>query len=447
MIAKKKVLAGPLKILDSLSSSFLIAVLLAVGRSGSLLAEGEPAAYATWLQAEQSKESQAFRARMAEGESLDEASKKFLQETALPQLAVDANRPTIERTRRRMREILFNNIDDQKTHDAVSQLVLNFMAQLARDNDVEPVVQVNAMLLIGELKSKDGKPWLPAVAPLARDASDPQMPMANRIAAVVGLTRHVEALVKADDAAVESLAQTVVPAILKILAEPAGMENAVEADWIASRAAGLVPILSRISSSKEVARAIGKSLNDPKRSLDTRIRLAAVLAATAKKGSGVDVAKTIDSIRALAIESLEEDKKVTDIQQFEREYRNFFTGVELRQPVEAALEETIHEQIYRRAAWRLVCLADAVLSADSKTGLSLLGGEPSHAARQLATILRESGFSLDANPTTQSLLESLAALQAPADPGPGGIPSNPNAQPADPQPVKPSAVPNNPFGP
>ena len=208
MIAKKKVLVGPLKILDSLSSSFLIAVLLAVGRSGSLLAEGEPAVYATWLQAEQSKESQAFRARMAEGESLDEASKKFLQETALPQLAVDANRPTIERTRRRMREILFNNIDDQKTHDAVSQLVLNFMAQLARDNDVEPVVQVNAMLLIGELKSKDGKPWLPAVAPLARDASDPQMPMANRIAAVVGLTRHVEALVKADDAAVESLAQT-----------------------------------------------------------------------------------------------------------------------------------------------------------------------------------------------------------------------------------------------
>jgi len=452
-MVQKISLASPLKTLGFLSLFFLATVLLAVGGNGSLLAEGEPAAYTTWLQVEQSKESQAFRTRMSDGESLDEQSKKFLKETALPQLALDSNRPTIERTRRRMREILLNNIAEQKTHDGVSQLVLDFMAELARDNDVEPVVQVNAMLLIGELKSKDGKPWLPAVPQLATDASDPKMPMANRIAAVVGLSRHVDAMVKADDAAVDSLAQTVVPAILKILAEPAGMESAaIEADWIASRAAGLLPILSRTSSSKDVARAIGKILNDPKRSLDTRIRLAAVLAATAKKSSGVDGAKTIDSIRALAIESLEQDKKMADIQQFEQEYRAFIAVGDLRQPIHgASMEEKIPEQICRRAAWRLVCLADAVLSDDgkSKSGLSLLMGEPSDAAQQLAKTLRESGLSLDASPKTQSLLDSLAALEAPADPGPGdaAVIPNSNVQPADPQPAKPRATPNNPFGP
>lgn len=107
-----------------------------------------------------------YKQPLAEGGAADAKIRGFLRDKALPQLALESNRTTIEKTRRRMRDFLLGGIEDAKAFDDVSRVVLDFMATVARDGDADPVVRVNAMLLVGELRAKDNKqPWAPASFP------------------------------------------------------------------------------------------------------------------------------------------------------------------------------------------------------------------------------------------------------------------------------------------
>ena len=433
--------------------------------------DAAPAAYATWSKLELSPEIRTFKERMRDGASLEAADKKFLEERVLPQLGLEDNRATIERVRRRIREWLIADIGLEKTQDDMNKTVLDAMSKLARDQAVEFPVQVNAMLLLGDLRAKDGKPWPQAVDALATAASDPKLPMALRIATLAGLAKHVEAAnVKAVDNPVPTpLSKSALTAIQAILVEPLANDNRIPQDWLVSRAVMLVPAIARPASNELLGR-LTKILADPVRAIDVRVRTAAVLGTITGKKSEKIVPAMVDSIRGLAILSLETEQAAAEQQRFEIEYRSFVGGEQVRNAEEPALQKFISEQTCRRAAWRLTTLADALLSVDGKSGLAMLldgsgdargsgdakgsGGangsgdakNSGDAAKTLAACLRAGGASLDSHPDEQSLQEALAALKQSDQPAAGPDTPDANTPPVKSPRAPATPQPDNPFG-
>jgi hypothetical protein len=284
------------------------------------------------------------------------------------------------------------------------------------------VARVNAMLLVGELQGTDRRPWKPASAVLAREAADPKQSKAVRIAAVVGLVRHVEAA-KASAEERQRLAQAARPAILAILGEPTTRENAAENDWLASRCLSMLPLMGPLDP--QFAAAVTAILGDAKRSIDVRVRAAAALAAASPEAK-VDAGAVIATVRSLAVESLKADIAVAERLQLESDPS--LGGVSApggpRPPAapgfaadatQQAAVSLLPSEVGRRAAWRLVTLADAILTDDGKRGIAVVaGGEPPADARVLAQSLRGGAMVLDENPEESALRQVLADLEPPA---------------------------------
>jgi len=301
------------------------------------------------------------------------------------------------------------------------------MESLAAKNDADPAVRVNAMLLIGELQAT-GKPWPPAAAMLAQAVSNTNLPKAVRIAACVGLAKHVEATrgVVEEQQRVAAIA---IPAIQAILKEPTTPETVVENDWMASRCLTMLPLLG--SMKPATAEEVVRILDDVSRSINVRVRAATALAAAASPESKVDAAALIQSIRGIAVLSLERDVAAADKLALDRQY-----GGGVGQPVAAATgfvmpdevvgggvpanltgqpaaAQLIPQEVCRRAAWRLSVLADAILTDDAKRGLALLMGDIPEAIKKLAQTLRKMAMTLDEKPQETILRKALANLTAP----------------------------------
>jgi hypothetical protein len=443
-------------------------IALLVGAAVAAIGRAEPK-YVGWSKVESARETREYKEKLRDNGALDSNAREFLEQTTLPQLALEENRPTIERTRRRIRELLLTDIGDDKTFADVSQLVADFMATVARDDAAEPVVRVNAMLLIGELKGKDGKPWPQSAPMLAAASADKSLPIAVRIAAMSGVARHLTAAGDGD----EALAQTVGPAILGIVAEPLDAKTAREQEWLVSRALASLPAVIG-TAPPNVATALAGILADPARSIDVRVRAAAALGRLADARSGLNVAEVVATTRALAVTALEVEEAAAATRRFEQQYRTLAGGmrpggpggmmppafgVDGMQPV-AKDPVAIPEQACRRAAWRIATLATALLSSDGKTGLTVLLGEGGGQAKDVAGILREWGTAIDQTPDEQSVLDALDALRGPR---PRSRPANRPARraedggaeggegkggkPAEERPADPNASPfDNPFG-
>ena len=96
---------------------------------------------------------------------------------------------------------LINNLKQAKSgavHDFLNKLVLDYMTKLAK-NDYHPAVRVNAMLTIGDLNSVDSLlpaqdvPWTDAMPVLLEAVNDPKQIVPVKIAALLGINRHVAA--------------------------------------------------------------------------------------------------------------------------------------------------------------------------------------------------------------------------------------------------------------
>jgi hypothetical protein len=418
-------------------------------------ARGEPK-YVGWTKVESVREMRDLKEKLREGGQLDANARLFLEETALPQLALDENRSTIEKTRRRIRELLLADVADEKAYGEISLLLAEFMTALARDEQAEAVVRVNGMLLVGELKARNGKPWPPAALALAAAIGDRNLPDAVRIAALAGGAKHVAAA-EGD----EAIAKTFGPAVFAILAEPVTPEHALEHEWLASRALQIAPSIVRPAPPK-AAGAIAALLADETRSIDLRVRAAAALGATADATSGVDAAAAVETIRKLAIAALEAEEKAAAARRFEDLYRRGGAGPGMPGPppgmgfegMAAPVVDPLAtpEQACRRAAWRLYTLGAAILTPDEKQGLALLLGDAAGPAKTLAGQLVKEGLTIDADPVEDAILDALDVLRPPAD---GGKPAKrPARQPKADEPGaeegKPAADPNaspfdNPF--
>jgi len=395
--------------------SLLGAAVVAV--CAAAVARAEPK-YVGWTKVEASREIRELKEKLREGGQLDANARQFLEETALPQLALDDNRSLIERTRKRIRELLLGDVSEDKAYGDIALLLAEFMTSLARDDQADPVVRVNSMLLVSELKAKNGKPWPPAALALAAAAGDRGLPDAVRIAALTGVAKHVAA-----GAGDDAIAKTFGPPVAAILGEPVAGPRSVEQEWLVSRALQIVPLLGRPASPKLAALLAG-IITDDVQPIDLRVRAAAALGATADTASGIEAAAVVEAIRKLAITALESEEKAAAARRFEEQYRRggavpggpqapAFGGP----PLPAIDPLAISEQACRRAAWRLYTLGTAIFSADDKPGLATLMGDAAGPAKELAKQLTGEGLTLDSDPVEDALLDALDVLRPPA---PGG---------------------------
>ena len=392
--------------------SLLGAAVVAV--CAAAVARAEPK-YVGWTKVEASREIRELKEKLREGGQLDANARQFLEETALPQLALDDNRSLIERTRKRIRELLLGDVSEDKAYGDIALLLAEFMTSLARDDQADPVVRVNSMLLVSELKAKNGKPWPPAALALAAAAGDRGLPDAVRIAALTGVAKHVAA-----GAGDDAIAKTFGPPVAAILGEPVAGPRSVEQEWLVSRALQIVPLLGRPASPKLAALLAG-IITDDVQPIDLRVRAAAALGATADTASGIEAAAVVEAIRKLAITALESEEKAAAARRFEEQYRRggavpggpqapAFGGP----PLPAIDPLAISEQACRRAAWRLYTLGTAIFSADDKPGLATLMGDAAGPAKELAKQLTGEGLTLDSDPVEDALLDALDVLRPPA---------------------------------
>lgn len=424
----------------------VILTAVALWTAASALAQDEPR-FATWAKAEAADQAKKYVEQLKRGE-FDAAAQAFLEQIALPQLAIDGNRKTIERTRRRMREVLLNEkLAEAAALEKASRAAVDWLVAQARNPQVDPAVRVNAMLFVGELRGRDGRPWPAATAALSGAAADATLPAGVRVAAVAGLARHVDAARSAGGGGPQ-LAQATAKSLLTIIAAAPSATEGAASDWLVSRALDMAAVVMP-QATPEAAAAIAAILDDASRAVDVRVRAAAALGTMATAEATINAARSVAVIHGLAVEAVKADIATAA----ERAIAARMSG----QPVQGMMpggikgggvgfpgggipggggfpggggefggdagvpDDPIDVLVVRRDAWRLMTLANAVEAADGSRGLAtLLAANAADGAKMIAKVLREAAVSLDQSPDATSLKQALADIErvAPAAAGP-----------------------------
>jgi hypothetical protein len=342
---------------------------------------------------------------------------------------------TIERVRKRIREYALNErTAGGDAIDAANRVAATWLVALTKKPDTDPVVRVNAMLLLGELRAKDGRPWPEAAPMLAVAMADPTVAPAVRVAAASGLARHIESA-RALSTVDPALAQEAGKRLLSVITTPAS--DRVAGEWLVARAIDMLPVVVP-KAGPDVATALTRVLNDGGRPIDVRVRAAAALGASATADSRVDAARVVTSIRGLAIAGLKADRDAAAERSFDREiagaatpdaqpaFASEFPGGRPGlpgAPADAALP-AVKPLVVRRDAWRLATLATAIKPNDGDRGIvSLIAADAKPAAEELAKTLRAVAGRLDASPDAASLTEAIETLERAATAAPAAAAS------------------------
>ena len=146
----------------------------------------------------------------------------------------------------------------------ITTLVLEFMKKLVAGR-YHPAVQINAMLMIGELNSVESPPTpLPdALNELLAAAGDTKLSTAVRVAAMVGVERHVTARIGD-----EELRRNVAAAVLKAAAAEGPGDAGHQ--WIIAQAIETLARFNSVGDDNAVFKLMAKTLADNKLSLSTR---------------------------------------------------------------------------------------------------------------------------------------------------------------------------------
>ena len=192
-------------------------------------------------------------------------------------------------TARSLRRELRNDLTYPRSgaHDAINEIALGVLQAIAKGN-YHAAARYNAMLAIGELNeiepqgSDPGKPWNKTVPVMLAAVADAQQADYVRVAAMIGILRHVRAKSLTDE-----LRQNVTDACLRLVnatQPPAGRTPEGHA-WLKAQAADILGELGRPGPKGEVLVALGKMAGD--RSTLLLARRAAVRAMTKLDMAGV----------------------------------------------------------------------------------------------------------------------------------------------------------------
>jgi len=427
---------------------------LAVGLAGWLAAtSGTAADYASLSQVEAATETRDYSQQVRDKKFAAD-QRAFLSGILLPQLSKDANRAGIARTRQRIRELALRDAAKELV-DPINGTLRDAMLAQATAPETEPLLRVNAMLLVGELVGADGKPWPAAAKPLADAAADAKLPLDVRIAAVAGLSQHVRAAASG----APEVAAIAGPAVAGLVTTPPEGDP-VARRWLVTRALELLPAVAPPPAAIAAAAGI---LADEAADTDLRVRAAAALGRLARPEAGIDAAVAVGHAGSLAVAALETDLAAAEQRRFTRRlsggagwagagglmspampgFGGGMPGAPWGGEMGAgeglgaeADEDAVPSLACRRDAWRLFRLAEAIKPARSGPGLAdLLEGDAAAAAGDLASTLRQAALDLDAGPNEATLKQALDAIKelgpaAKAQPATGG--AKPEAAPPKP---------------
>ena len=193
-----------------------------------------------------------------------------------------------------------------EVHNHLNALLLEFMKDLATGS-YHPAVQVNAMLMIGDLNSVEQPPTpLPeALTFLLASVEDAKLSDALRVAALIGIERHVAPPGIAD----EEVRKTLVTALLKLASVDPG-DNAGR-QWILAQTVETLGSLGVVGENNAVFKAILNTLSDSKLSLRTRGVAAVSLGRLAYSGAaGIDPVEATTTIGRYAIDVCGEELRL-----------------------------------------------------------------------------------------------------------------------------------------
>jgi hypothetical protein len=193
-----------------------------------------------------------------------------------------------------------------------------------------------------------------------------------------------------------------------------------------------------------------------------RVRAAAALGATVTPKSEIQAVEATNGVTALAVDVLEFDEGILRDRRYEQQMSGGGTGggsgggggmMSMRPGMPTgmsmpgmggggvAVPQLVPDQSLRRTAWRLVTLADAMLTEDGKSGVAaLVSGDDKVKSQAYAELFRKYALELDEKRTDDVILEALAFIR------PGGEEEAATpAGDAEGTPAKP-ADDNDPFG-
>lgn len=201
----------------------------------------------------------------------DDAQRRLLEEYyskyALARWTLKENEGKLsDGTARSFRRELRNDLTYPRSgaHDALNEIALNVLQGIAKGN-YHPPARYNAMLAISELNEIEpqggdpGKPWNKTVPVMLAAVGDPQQADYVRVAALIGVLRHVRAKSLTDE-----LRQNVTDACLRLVnatQPPAGRTPEGHA-WLKAQAADILGELGRPGPKGEVLIGLGKMAGD-----------------------------------------------------------------------------------------------------------------------------------------------------------------------------------------
>ncbi len=184
------------------------------------------------------------------------------------------------------KDLLINLVQSKsgEVHDHLNDLVLKYMSKLAK-NDYHPAVRVNAMLTIGDLNSVDSMlptqdiPLAAALPVLLETVNDAKQIVPVRIAALVGVNRHVTMGV--NDPQIQN---QIFSAMLKLVtgADAADLGQA----WMRKQAVDILGLLGNLGSNNQVVELLSAYAGDAKAPFFLRLSAAEALGKLKYAGAG-----------------------------------------------------------------------------------------------------------------------------------------------------------------
>lgn len=241
---------------------------------------------------------------------------QYFREYFLPRWTQRKNLTTFPQLRRDLKNSLSTRPGE--VHDHAIATVLEFMKNLVA-GPYDPAVQINAILIIGDLNETElipgstrTKPLPAALRVLRETVENTEQSDALRVAAMIGILRHIS-LGISDEATRKSLTQ----AMLKLAAAeiPSG-PGAAGADWLHGQVIDALGRLGAVGENNSVFKAILDSVVNENRSLSFSTRCIAAEAMGHLNYAGakeIDVMDTAVKLAQFVVKTCDDEvRRATD---------------------------------------------------------------------------------------------------------------------------------------
>jgi len=444
------------------------AIAIQAGFCPTALGQGAPR-FENWSAFEKSADLATYKKELEAGSAFNDRNRQLLLNDGLPQLLEEANRDRLAAIRAQIPGLLLENITSADAFRDAATAATEALDELARRQNSSIEGSVNACLLLGELRAKDGRLLAAATPLLGKLTLDTTVTPAVRIAALVGLRGRVEAAGGGSSAETKAAAVDLLPTLEKLLqldqAEPQATSTVVHS-WLQQRsldlALNIIPLTADDSKPVDGLRtaAIGL-LQDADKAINLRVRAAVLLSRTFKSDKAALAAEISELINAVAVAAVADDRQALQLIKLEQS----LSGIDLQGggmammagpmmdssmmdssllgPDGTPLQKKpslLSQSRCLQTSWRLASLGDALAS------IATTLGEQGKPFQDQAAKLQGLGIEIYKSPSDETVLAAADAIDPLPEPTKvEGEDEKPN-KPAGSMP-QPGTAPNTPFSP